>query len=225
MVICDHPAFLFVHVPKAAGTSIAGAFAPLDLMRAGRGEKDAAKRQAWIESKGYPDALLDLPTHATAAQIKETLGEDRFATLFKFAVVRNPWDMELSWYTYNVQTVTAPHHKRVAGYADFNDYVRRHLDDHGALLAPGPQAKYVFDEAGTQIVDQVLRYEDLEAGFMAVLDQLGLTGIELDRFNQSYHAPWTEAYTVETFDLVKSIALADADTFGYAAEAGAYHIT
>lgn len=46
--------------------------------------------------------------------------------------------MELSWYTYNVQTAPEPHHKRVTAYADFNDYVRRHLDEHGALLAPGP---------------------------------------------------------------------------------------
>ena len=46
--------------------------------------------------------------------------------------------MELFWYTYNVQTATAPHHKRVTAYADFNDYVRRHLDEHGALLEPGP---------------------------------------------------------------------------------------
>lgn len=224
MVICDDPAFLFVHVPKAAGTSIAGAFAHLDLMRAGRSQKDAAKRQAWIEGKGFPYAMLDLPIHATASQVRDLIGVDSFSSLFKFAVVRNPWDMELSWYTYNVQTVTAPHHARVTGYADFTDYVRRYLDEHGALLAPGPQTKYVFDESGSEIVDQVLRYEDLEAGFYSILDRLSLTGLLLDQFNQSYHAPWTEAYTLETFDLVKSVALADAKAFGYDIAAGAYGI-
>lgn len=224
MVICDDPAFLFVHVPKAAGTSIAGALAHVDLMRAGRRQKEPGQRTAWIESKGFPAAVLDLPIHATAARIKQTLGVDRFAALFRFAVVRNPWDMELSWYTYNVQTVTAPHHEQATGYADFSDYVRRHLGEHGALLAPGPQAKYVCDDAGAQIVDQVLRYEDLEAGFTSVMDHLGLTDIALDRFNQSYHAPWTEAYTPETFDLVKPLALADAQAFGYPTEASAYQI-
>lgn len=224
MVICDDPAFLFVHVPKAAGTSIAGAFAHLDLMRAGRSYKDPDRRKAWIEGHGFPAAVLDLPLHATAAQIRETLGADHYAKLFAFAVVRNPWDMELSWYTYNAQTVTAPHHQRVTGYADFNDYVRRHLDAHGALLAPGPQTKYVFDETGTQSVDEVLRYENLEAGFAGVVDHLGLAGIELDRFNQSYHAPWAEAYTPETFELVKPVALADAQAFGYPVDASAYQI-
>lgn len=225
MVICDDPAFLFVHVPKAAGTSIAGALAHVDLMRAGRSQKNPDQRKAWIEGKGFPSAVLDLPIHATAARIKETLGADRLAALFRFAVVRNPWDMELSWYTYNVQTVTAPHHGRVAGYADFTDYVRRHLDEHGVLLAPGPQTKYLFDETGAQIVDEVLRYEDIEVGFIRVMDRLGLAGIELDRFNQSYHAPWIEAYTPETFDLVKSLAVTDADAFGYPTEASAYQIS
>lgn len=225
MVICDDPAFLFVHVPKAAGTSIAGAFAHLDLMRAGRSHKDSTARKTWVEGKGFPEALLDLPIHATAAQIKDVIGDEKFSSLFSFAVVRNPWDMELSWYTYNVQTVTAPHYQRVVSYTDFTDYVRRHLDERGALLAPGPQTKYIFDDSGAQCVDDVLRYEDLQAGFDAVLQRLDLTGIELDRFNQSYHAPWTEAYTQETFDLVKSVAHADAAAFGYDAEAAAYHIT
>lgn len=224
MVICDDPAFLFVHVPKAAGTSIAGALAHLDLMRAGRGYKDPAHRKAWIEGKGYTESLLDLPIHATAAQIKDVIGTEKFSSLFTFAVVRNPWDMELSWYTYNVQTVTAPHHARLVGYADFTDYVRRHLDEHGVLLAPGPQTKYVQDEVGAQIVDQVLRYEDLVAGFTKVVHELGLTGIELDRFNQSYHAPWTEAYTAETFDLVRQRVSVDVQAFGYAVEAGSYGI-
>lgn len=224
MVICDDPAFLFVHVPKAAGTSIAGAFAHLDLMRAGRAHKDPVQRKAWIESKGYPDAILNLPIHATATQIKGVIGDALYDALYTFTVVRNPWDMQLSWYTYNVQTATGPHHARVTGYADFTDYVHRHLDEHGALLAPGPQTKYLVDESGAHIVDQILRYEDLESGFNTVLNDLGITGIELDRFNQSYHAPWTEAYSVETFNLVRDLVLEDAQALGYAADADSYGI-
>lgn len=225
MVICDDPAFLFIHVPKAAGTSIAGAFVHLDLMRAWKRLKDPAKRSAWLNTKTIPEAVLELPIHVTAARAKETLGADAFNAMYRFAAVRNPWDMQLSWYTYNAQTVTAPHHSRVIGYADFNDYVRKHLAEHGSLLGPSPQTQYVFDEDGTQLVDDVLRYEDIGIGFASVLETLGLTGIELDQFNQSYHAPWTEAYAPDTFELVKAIAQTDADAFGYATEASAYGIT
>lgn len=225
MVICDDPAFLFIHVPKAAGTSIAGAFAHLDLMRTWKRVKDPSKRAAWLASKDIPEAVFDLPIHVPAKHLKPVLGESLFNAMYRFAVVRNPWDMELSWYTYNAQTESAPHHGLVKGYADFNDYVHKHLAEHGKLLGPGPQAKYVFDDDGAQLVDDVLRYEDINNGFTSVLNRLGLTGIELDQFNQSYHAPWTEAYTLETFELVKAIAQPDAEAFGYVSEASAYEIT
>jgi hypothetical protein len=225
MVICDDPAFLFIHVPKAAGTSIAGAFAHLDLMRAWKRLKDPVKRSAWLATKSISEAVLELPIHVTAARAKETLGAEKFNAMYRFAAVRNPWDMQLSLYTYNAQTVTAPHHTRVIGYADFNDYVRKHLAEHGSLLGPSPQTQYVFDEDGTQLVDTILRYEDIATGFGSVVEHLGLTGIELDQFNQSYHAPWIEAYTLDTFELVKAIAKTDAEAFGYATEASAYGIT
>lgn len=225
MVICDDPAFLFIHVPKAAGTSVAGAFAHLDLVRAHKRLKDPAKRTVWLATKDIPEAVFDLPIHASARRLKSVLGEDRFNAMYRFAIVRNPWDMELSWYTYNAQTESAPHYKRVIGYADFTDYVRRHIDEHGSLLANGPQTTYVLDESGVELVDDILRYEDIDQGFASVVERLGITGIELDRFNQSYHAPWTQAYTPETFELVKPIALADADAFGYPSEASAYGIT
>lgn len=225
MVICDDPAFLFIHVPKAAGTSVAGAFAHLDLVRAYKRLKDPAKRSAWITAKDIPEAVFELEIHTPASHIKSVLGADRFNALYRFAIVRNPWDMELSWYTYNAQTEAAPHHKQVTGYADFSDYVRKHIAEHGSLLANGPQIKYVLDEDGAELVDDILRYEEIDQGFATVIERLGLTGIELDRFNQSYHAPWTEAYTPETFELVKPIALADADAFGYPTEASAYGIS
>ena len=225
MVICDDPAFLFIHVPKAAGTSVAGAFAHLDLVRAYKRMKDPARRVAWIAEKGIPEEVLTLPIHTPAVHLKSVLGEDRFKAFYRFAIVRNPWDMELSWYTYNAQTESAPHHQRVIGYADFNDYVRRHLAEHGSLLANGPQTKYVLDEDGVELVDDVFRYEEVDQGFAKVLERLSLNGIELDQFNQSYHVPWTEAYTAETFELVRTIAQPDADAFGYPSEASAYGIS
>ncbi|MBT5241934.1 MAG: sulfotransferase family 2 domain-containing protein [Rhodospirillaceae bacterium] len=225
MVICDDPAFLFIHVPKAAGTSVAGALVHLDLVRAYKRLKDPAKRAAWLATKDIPEAVLELPIHVTASRAKEALGTKEFEALYRFAAVRNPWDMQLSWYTYNAQTETAPHHKRVIGYADFNDYVRKHLAEHGTLLGPSPQTQFVYDKDGKQLVDTILRYEEIEEGFATVVDKLGITDIELDRFNQSYHAPWTEAYALDTFEMVKQFAQPDADAFGYPDEASAYGIS
>ncbi|MFL2771804.1 MAG: sulfotransferase family 2 domain-containing protein [Rhodospirillaceae bacterium] len=225
MIICDDPAFLFVHVPKSAGTSISGAFAHLDLMRrAKRRHKDPDAQATWLEARGYSARLLDLPIHASAVGVKEIIGEDKFNSLYSFAVVRNPWDMELSWYTYNTQVTSAPHFKILQQYTDFTDYVCRHLDAYGRLLASRPQTKYVFDKTGQQIVDKVLRYESLADGFNEVVSCLGLTNILLDHFNQSYHEPWTDSYTPQTFELVRNLSLVDCEAFDYAREATDYGI-
>jgi hypothetical protein len=223
MVICDEPGFVFIHVQKSAGTSIKGALAYYDLMRQGA-RVDSAKRAAWIAAKNLPESVLDLPTHATALQVQTCIGAERFDSLFSFAVVRNPWDRELSWYTYNLQLAAGPDHDKIKPYKDFNDYVRRYLDTHGTLLAPSPQSRHLNDRAGAQLVDRVLKYETLQEDFAAVVEALSLEGIELDHFNQSYHAPWTEAYTRETFDLVKPRAQADAEAYGYPDDASAYGI-
>lgn len=224
MVICDDPAFVFIHVQKSAGTSIKGALAYYDLMRQGE-RVDPGKRADWIAPKNFPEPVLELPTHATALQVQQCIGATRFAELFSFAVVRNPWDRELSWYTYNLQLEAGPDHAKVTPYKDFNDYVRRYLEEHGTLLAPSPQSRHLNDRDGTQLVDRVLKYENLHEEFSAVVEEQSLEGVELDHFNQSYHAPWTEAYTRETFDLVKPRAQADAEAYGYPDEASAYGIS
>lgn len=77
MIICDDPAFLFIHVPKAAGTSIAGVFAPVDLMRAAKARKEPGVRRQWIEAKGFPEEVLDLPIHVTAAAVCAPRGADK----------------------------------------------------------------------------------------------------------------------------------------------------
>ena len=224
MVICDNPAFLFIHVPKAAGTSVTGALAHLDLFRAAKRKKDLAERKKWIAAKGFNHAVLDLPIHASAKHARDVIGEENFTSLYKFAIVRNPWDMELSWYSYNAQTESAPHYREATTYRDFGDYVKRHLSEHGRLLAPGPQTKYVMDGAGNSIVDRILRYENLAADFASVIDHLEIDGVILDQFNQSYHVPWPEAYTPETFTLAREWLQSDIEAFGYSDDPESYGI-
>ncbi len=74
------------------------------------------------------------------------------------------------------------------------------------------------------IVDRVLRYENLAEDFTAVVEHLGLENIILDQFNQSYHAPWPEAYAADTFALVRDLVRPDIDAFGYGEDPAEYGI-
>ncbi|MDG2320514.1 MAG: hypothetical protein P8L79_09670 [Rhodospirillaceae bacterium] len=50
-------------------------------MRAGKSFKDPTECTTWIEPKELPKPLLDLPTHVTAQQARDCLGEEKFNTL------------------------------------------------------------------------------------------------------------------------------------------------
>jgi len=76
---------LFVHIPKNAGTSIAGAF------RAHY--EETGKRMRTPNSRHGMEP---------AAWYRNTLGKDRYDELFTFAVVRNPWDRVASQYRFSV---------------------------------------------------------------------------------------------------------------------------
>jgi hypothetical protein len=59
-------------------------------MRAGKSFKDLTECTTWIESKELPESVLDLPTHVTAQQARDCLGKEKFNTLYRFTIVRNP---------------------------------------------------------------------------------------------------------------------------------------
>lgn len=67
--------FIFVHVPKTAGTSIKNAM------------------------NGYYDELHN-PYHSGIFRIKTTLSDQIFQSYFKFGTMRNPWDREVSRYAF-----------------------------------------------------------------------------------------------------------------------------
>ena len=69
------------------------------------------------------------------------------------------------------------------------------------------------------------RYENFAADYAAVLQRLNVQTLELDRLNQSYHAPWAQLYTRETFALIGKLVEKDATLFGYATDPDAYGVT
>lgn len=225
MVICGDPAFVFVHIPKTAGTTITGALVSYDPIRMIRRlPHDKEAREAYLHKHALPEDVAGLSIHCTALQIIDFWGRERFDSAYSFAFVRNPWDLELSWFYFCLQNADSAHHHIVTKYSSFSDYIRRYSERHDSLLMPGPQARYVTDEDGRIIVDKVGRFETLEDDFAEIVDTLGLEGVVVDHFNQSYHKPWTEEYDPETFAIVARYCELDCDLFGYDKDPAAYGI-
>lgn len=75
-MICHRNKLIFIHLPKCAGTSI----------------EMALTGESWHRGESQREQ------HLTAAETRESYGDDIFASYFKFAIVRNPWDLLIAYY-------------------------------------------------------------------------------------------------------------------------------
>lgn len=172
MLYSPHYKFLFVHIPKTGGTSIRAALKPL------------LYRDPWYWLMWFPHRLSHLSGHRTATKFprhakviaaKEMLPEEVWATLFKFSVVRNPWDMQVSSFHH----LHKEHPQLVADLKDFKDFVRYKLD-HNRSPSPlldisgTPQMNYLCDLEGRLLVDDLIRFENLHEDYERVVKRIGL---------------------------------------------------
>ncbi len=193
MLISTSHRFLFVHVPKTGGTSMENALAPFS-----RSHKE------W-----------GLEQHSSALEAKEKLGT-LFGLLHKIAVIRNPWDLEVSLFHYNRKMLRMGHPNSVwkRDY-EFPEFIR-----HRALIRRmhGGQWRFLFDLRGRLLVDQILRFESLSEDFQDFCRRVGLE-ITLPHDNSSGHAHYSEYYDEETRDMVAQYADKEIREFGYRFEA------
>ena len=236
MLISHDHKFIFIHIGKAAGTSIELALCDhlgIDF--------ETTKR----------DESGDWHKHIWARYMKERVGALMWSEYFTFAFVRNPYEMVLSLYSMYTQypEYTQPVvHPRLYHpwnqYDDFQDFVysmaaRRHEPDdewrtqldkigektqmqvwnslsnlHTSYLTTSWQGR---EGPGEILVDFVGRYENLEADFHNVCRRIGLPDLELPRRGDTTHAPYEELYDNKMKAFTYDHFAIDFERFGYAA--------
>ena len=166
----------------------------------------------------YPFASLAVfaQAHLPAVVLRELVGHERWQGYFTFAIVRNPWDRMVSTYAYLKALMSKPGAKerQPDNYAlmersgDFAGFLRMsHLteNDMTALLV---------DDAGTQIVDFVGRFERLSADLAFISERIGFA-IKLPRLNVSDHGGYRDYYSPETQAIVARNFSRDIERFAY----------
>jgi hypothetical protein len=216
--------FIFVHVPKAAGTSIHGALAHYDVFHEVRYRAMAERERAAIEN-GLPIAAAGFSQHTSVGNAIKVLGRAAFDAYYSFCFVRNPWDVAVSWYHYRSQVPKIDGHAEAAAAGSFDTYVRRVLAGPNGARLVGLQYPYVVDDEGQVAVRFVGRHEALAEDFAAVVATLKLRALLLDHLNVTIHAPWASLYTPETFAIVAGLVTRDAELFGYSSDPDIYGIS
>jgi hypothetical protein len=207
--------FLFVHIAKTGGTSV----------------RDSLWKYRWTDPYRIPQFICSkisgltshrigakFPRHAKAIAALEMLPLDLYQQLFKFAFVRNPWDLQVSSY----------HHIRrerpdlMTDIPDFTAFLHWKFDperppQYHADMSTVVQRDYLVDLHGRLIVDYVGRYEYLTEDFQTACRKIGIQAPKLGHSRRAadrgkdYRSYFDDA----SAELIARHYLADCEQFGY----------
>ena len=150
-----------------------------------------------------------LNNHATAREIADHLGKTRFSRYSSFAIVRNPWDWQVSLYRYMLLKKDHPQHLMTKGFGGFEAYIRWRCQNEARF-----QTEFILDRSGKLLIDYLGRFENLSQDFSKICSQLGCSA-SLPRLNVSRNDSYRDYYTRETQDLVRRCFDKDIGYLGY----------
>lgn len=207
--------FLFVHIAKTGGTSVRASLQPLRRRDPWSWPMYLCSRLSHLSGHRIAGKL---PRHAKIIAAKELLPKDFFDSLFKFAFVRNPWDLQVSSF-YHIRR-ERPHH--LGGHTEFADFLRWKLDPERPYqyhldTSIELQTDYLIDLRGTLVVDFIGRYERLEDDFATACRHIGIAPPPLahKRKAADRQRDYRGYYSDETAELVAHHFRRDIELLGY----------
>jgi|10_taG_2_1085330.scaffolds.fasta_scaffold14750_2 hypothetical protein len=200
MLISQPHKFVFVHVPKTAGSAI-----HIHL-------KDHYKLKGRERADPPPEIH-----HMGAKELLSQYSECK--EYFKFAFVRNPYDRFLSAYSEFTQLEHREgYHLDIFKYKDFSHFcVELHNSEWIKDVHFRPQHEFLYD-GDDCLVDFVGRYENLEEDWNHALQTVGIPAITLStipRHRKTRHAHWSAHYLPRTKRAIKECYARDFELFGY----------
>ena len=177
MLLSNRYNFLFVHIAKTGGTSV----------------RTALQKLRWRDPLFYPQFICSrlshitdhrigskFPRHSKIIAAKEMLPAELFERLFKFAFVRNPWDLQVSSFHH----IKRERPQFMNGIDDFNEFMRwkfnperpyqYHIDTSLEW-----QSDYLIDLHGNLLTDFIGHQENLQEDFKSVCEKIGIKTIQL----------------------------------------------
>ena len=203
MLLSHSKQFLFVHIAKTGGTSF----------------RAALSKYRWGHRYSVPQFICNkmsqltehkigsrFPRHSRIIAAKEMLPEAYFNQLFKFAVVRNPWDLQVSSYHHIKRERPAV----MQGNNDFESFMKWKFDDsrpyqYHLNTSLQLQTDYLIDLHGQLLTDFIGRYEQLDSDFEYICNRLALTNIALPhRRKANNRDDYRRYYNSALIDLVST---------------------
>ena len=179
---------IFIHIPKAAGTSV------------------------------YTSLFGQVKRNHIRLIYFEAYDKNKFDKYFKFAFARNPYDRLVSSFFYikNKNDLYTPIIEKYSTFDEFVDALNDSNERKRIFGIPhfATQHHYLKDRFGKVGVDFLGKFENLESDFLKVKTKLKIEA-ELDHRNRSKHKPYMEYYTSRSLFVVNRIYQNDFSNLGY----------
>ena len=208
MIISHIYRFIFIHIPKCAGTSITQAFLPV------LGEEDLVLGCTPEGERLHEENLKKggIAKHSTAQEVLQHVGPEVWKNYFKFTFVRNPWDLIVSRYHWCLKTTWEDEKNTIKGIRELEDF-----EDY--LFSPFANQRncveFLFDLDGNININYVGKHEILTDNFNEVCKQVGLPKVKINHHNTTNHLHYTKYYNSITRYLVKDQFARDIGYFNY----------
>lgn len=206
MLISDSHKFIFVHVRKAAGSSIRDTLEPLSLVKAEDAWSKIKSRLLKTEKDYKKYAIRQ---HDDINIVKRLMPPELFESYFKFAFVRNPWDRLVSEYEFIRRRPDHGRHSKVMkmNFEEYIIYQSKRYDAH--------QINMLADKEGKLLMDFIGKFENLYEDWNLVTEKLGIENKELTHRKKAGIKDYNSYYTDESRALVSELWKRDIEAFGY----------
>lgn len=193
MVVSESHQFIFLAVPKTGTSSIENTLKP------------------------YRAAITnDFNKHATCSKLQRDLPVQMWDSYFKFAFVRNPYDMMQSWYFYRQRKELAnpknPRHHLYTGDLNFEEFIHGFAKKELMLR----QVDFIAPHGKGLQVDTVGKYETLDRDFASICERLKLSVEQLPKVRSSNNDRTAAGlWTRSSRKIINDYFLEDFTTFDY----------
>lgn len=208
MLISHSKKFIFIHNYKVAGTSIETA---LNHYGSSYSSSSGIKNKLIYFLKNYPKlSSADFPAHIRACELKQQIPENIFNSYFRFGFVRNPWDWQVSLYTFMLKDVAHHQHKLIKSFKNFDEYINWRVNSDLHL-----QKDFFYDRDGQCLMNFIGKFETIENDMKSIFRRFALSA-SLPHLNKSReHPDYRHFYNPASARLVQEAFRDDIATFGY----------
>lgn len=192
--------FLFIHVPKTGGNSIQ------NILRSYSEDEivTLAKHQDGIERFEVRNRKYNITKHSTLSHYKSVLDSKTYHSLFKFATIRNPWDMMISYYFSPNRAIKEWNREDFVALVDSVPTLRHFICERSfSERASEKIGKKTIKQKLGKNIDFLIRFERLGADFEAVCKKLNISCSRLPKRNSSNRSHYSTYYDEELKELVR----------------------